>query len=231
MKNFKFYEGLKRRLGALALAGFMAFAAAPEALADTATANEVLDQQELVYSVDDSRATNLVVNSKDVLTELAVDGKLPIEYRTMVITPELTLTAENNMREVILNANFENLFTDPEHFQYLSMGVLYMDNEEEKALFTELAGMIQEFALSPTAAGLQNILDFIRKYTPLFSVGGKQALGTDLFFLQAMAQVYGLNENELGMDMTQLDSMAASFGENADIIAYINAMTGKSNCR
>jgi len=231
MKNFKFYEGLKRRLGALALAGFMAFAAAPEALADTATANEVLDQQELVYSVDDSKATNLVVNSKDVLTELAVDGKLPIEYRTMVITPELTLTAENNMREVILNANFENLFTDPEHFQYLSMGVLYMDNEEEKALFTELAGMIQEFALSPTAAGLQNILDFIRKYTPLFSVGGKQALGTDLFFLQAMAQVYGLNENELGMDMTQLDSMAASFGENADIIAYINAMTGKSNCR
>ena len=231
MKKFKSYEGLKKRLGALALTAFMAVAAAPEAKADTAAANAVLDAQELIYSEEDSKATNLVVNSKDVLTELAVNGKLPFEYRNMVITPELTLYSENKMREVILNANFYNLFNDRDNFEYLSMGVLYMDNEEEKALFTELAGMIQEFSLSPTMAGLQNIMDFIRMYTPLFSAGGKQAVGTDLFFLQAMAQVFGLTENELGDKYTQLDDMAASFGQNADIIAYLNAMNGQANCR
>lgn len=230
MKSFKTYEGLGKRLGALILAAFMHFNTGA-ALADTDAANAVLDQQEIIYSQEDSKATNLVVNSKDVLTEMATNGQLPIQYRTMVITPELTLTSVNQMRENILNANFENLFTDPEHFEYLSMGVLYMDNADEKAIFEELKGMIQEFALSPTEAGLQNIMDYIRKYSPLLSVGGKQCVGTDLFFLQACAQVFGLTENELGMPLTQLNDMAASFGENADIIAYIKAMQGQANCR
>ncbi len=232
MSKLTTYEGLGKRVGALVLAMFVHFNAGA-ALADTDAANAVLDQQEIIYSAEDSKATNLVVNSKDVLTEMATSGQLPVQYRNMVVTPELTLTSVNQMRENILNANFQNLFTDPENFEYLSMGCLYMDNADEKAIFEELKAMIQEFALSPTEAGLQNIMDYIRKYSPLLSVGGKQCVGTDLFFLTACAQVFGLTENELGMPLTQLNDMAASYGENADIIAYINAIRNgnSTGCR
>jgi hypothetical protein len=113
MSKLQTYYGTKQRVGALVLTAFMAANVGP-ALADTATANAALDSVGLIYSAEASTATNLVVNSKDVLKEMAVNGQLPIEYRTLVVTPELTLTAENNMRGVILNRNFEKLFADPE---------------------------------------------------------------------------------------------------------------------
>ena len=224
MSKLKAYDGLKKRIASGALAVLMMAGGATAAKADTAKANEVLDSKELIYNPEDSNRAAFTSNIKDVYTEIATTGKMPAEYKTIIVDPVLTLTGENNMREVILNANFESLFTDPENFKYISMGLLYMDNEDEKALFADIASMIQTVAVSPTEAGIQEILDYIRKHTPLFSVGGKQAVGTDLFFLQALAQV-----NEFEMD--QLVDMASSFGENADIITYINAIAGKSNCR
>ena len=112
------------------------------------------------------------------------------------------------------------------------MGSLYMDNAEEKEFFDNLAIMITEVSLNPTIDGIQNILDLIRKFTPVLSVGGKQAVATDLFYLQALATVFDLKiDTEINVEYTQLDEMAKSFGENGDIIAYINAIRGQANCR
>jgi len=224
MSKLKLYDGLKKRIASGALAVLMMAGGATAAKADTAAANQVLDSREIVYNMDNSTEANLIVNSKDVLTEVVTNGELPQEYRTIVISPELTISGANQMRENILNANFESLFTNPEEFQYLSMGSLYMDNEDEKAILDEIAAMVQTVAVSPTEDGIQGILDYIRINAPLLSIGGKQALATDLFFLQALAQVYSIESD-------QLTAMAASYGENGDIITYIDAITGNQKCR
>lgn len=227
MTKLRIFEGLKdyfNSKSALALVMAVLAGAPAEAVADTANANRILDERGAIYSGDNSKEANLLINIKDVLQEKVTTGELPIEYRTLVISPELTISGVNQMREVILNANFESLFTDPEHFQYLSMGVMYADDEDEKLIFSEIANAIQTVSLSPSKAGIQTILDYIRMYSPLLSVGGKQAVETDLFYLQALSQVYG-------MEMDQLNAMAASYGENNDAITYIKALTGSQNCR
>lgn len=220
----KTYYGLKKRIASGAAAMLMLAGGTGIAKADTAKANEVLNNHEVIYNMDNSIETNLVVNSKDVLTEVVTTGDMPAEYKTIVISPELTISGVNQMRENILNANFETLFNDPENFEYLSMGALYMDNEQEKTILVELASLIENAAIAPSEENIQVVLDYIRVNAPLLSIGGKQAIMTDLFFLNALAQVYEI-------ELDQLVAMAESYGENGDIITYLNAITGNQKCR
>ncbi len=216
--------GAKKRFASGVLATLIMFGGATAAKADTTKANEKLDNHNVIYNADDSIAMNLIVNSKDVLTEKVTTGDIPAEYKTVVVSPELTISGANQMRENVLNANFESLFTEPESFEYLSIGEMYMDNEKERAILAEIASMIQTVATTPSEEGIQEILDYIRVNAPLLSIGGKQAIMSDLFFLSALAQVYDI-------ELEQLVAMAASYGENGDIITYINAITNNQKCR
>ena len=61
--------------------------------------------------------------------------------------------------------------------------------------------------------------------TNLLSVGGKQVLANDIYFIQALVEVYEMEDYK-----ESINAIANSYGENADIITYINAIANKK-CR
>ena len=227
MKNLKILNN--KKLGALLLAGFMLVGAPKVAKADTATANNVLDDNQIIYQQADSVATNLVVNAQDVLMTVSKDGVVPEEYKDTIMEPTLVLGDVNQMRENILNYNVVQLFENPESFNYLSMGI-YMDNEQEKQILDGVASLVDNFAKTKSEETLQKLLGvFVGRdqelSTNLLSVGGKQVLANDIYFIQALVEVYDLEDYK-----ESINAIANSYGENADIITYINAIANKK-CR
>lgn len=228
MKNLKIYQ----KLGALALTMTTLCAAPQIAHADVDVANEVLDGAAIIYEQNDSLATDLVVNAGEVYETLIRDGKIANAYDGMLIDPILTLDSLNQMRENLLNHNISSLFTNPEEFQYISMGI-YMNDENEKAFLTQVASLVEQYALNPTdVATLDRLITIFRGQdkelsTAMLSVGGNQALANDVYFVSALVQVYGLDESYV----QAMNDLALSYGNNGNIITYINAIAGKSNCR
>ncbi len=227
MKNLKILNN--KKLGALLLAGFMLVGAPKVAKADTATANKVLDDNQIIYQQADSVATNLVVNAQDVLMTVSKDGVVPEEYKDTIMEPTLVLGDVNQMRENILNYNVIQLFENPENFNYLSMGI-YMDNEQEKQILDGVASLVDTFAKTKSEETLQKLLEvFVGRdqelSTNLLSVGGKQVLANDIYFIQALVEVYDMEDYK-----ESINAIASSYGENADIITYINAIANKK-CR
>lgn len=230
MTNLNIKEGLKKRIGALALATFM-MAAPKVASANTTDANNTLDECGIVYQLEDSIATNLVVNAEDVYVSKIKNGAIPTEYNEIAIDPVLTLDSVNQMRESLLNYNVNMLFTQPEQFKYVSMGI-YMDDEVEKKILTDVAVLVETFAKNPTdLETLDRLINIFRGLdkeisTAKLSVGGMQALANDVYFVSALVQVYGLN------DYAQLlTDLANAYGDNGTIITYINGINGNVNCR
>ena len=227
MKNLKILNN--KKLGALLLAGFMLVGAPKVAKADTATANKVLDDNQIIYQQADSVATNLVVNAQDVLMTVSKDGVVPEEYKDTIMEPTLVLGDVNQMRENILNYNVIQLFENPENFNYLSMGI-YMDNEQEKQILDGVASLVDTFAKTKSEETLQKLLGVFVGHdqelsTNLLSVGGKQVLANDIYFIQALVEVYDMEDYK-----ESINAIANSYGENADIITYINAIANKK-CR
>lgn len=230
MKNLELKEGLKKRIGALTLAVLM-MGTPKIAQANTETANAVLDEQEVVYQLEDSRVANLVVNAETIYRNKCINGSIDSEYESMLIDPLFTLDGLNQMRENLINHNINSLFTNPEEFKYISMGI-YSDSETDKKILDGVAVLVEQFAKNPTDTATLDRLILIftgrdREYsTALLSVGGKQALANDVYFVNALVQVYGLDEYT-----EQFASLATAYGNNGDIITYINALGGKQNCK
>lgn len=223
--GLKVFEGTKTRLCAFGAAVIMyVTGCAATASADIGKANEELDRLGITYNPENSIETDLIVNAKDVLKQVVQTDELPTKYKEIVISPTLTIDGMNQMCGNVLNANAESLYGNgPATFNYLSLGGLYMDNQAELSIINELGGMIEALSKNPTDEGMNNVLTFIREKSPLLSVGGKKAVSCDLYWLQVIAQIHGLAQD-------QVNAMALSFGENADIITYIDAITGEVEC-
>ena len=230
MKNLSIKEGLIRLFEAGSLIIFLA--GTPQmAEADTATANAQLEKAGIKYTLEDSVATDLIVNIEDVYAEKVKTGTIPSEYDTITIDSLITLNDLNGMYETLLNSNISSLFTNPEEFKYISMGI-YVDNENDKQILDGVSVLVEAFAKNPTdTATLDRLITIFTgrdsEYpTAKLSVGGKKALAHDVFFVNTLVQVYGLEEY-----VQQTTELSAAYGNNGDTIVYINALNDKQNCR
>ena len=105
-----------------------------------------------------------------------------------------------------------------------------MDNEQEKQILDGVASLVDTFAKTKSEETLQKLLGvFVGRdqelSTNLLSVGGKQVLANDIYFIQALVEVYDMEDYK-----ESINAIASSYGENADIITYINAIANKK-CR
>lgn len=215
----------KKKLLSLLVTGFVLLQG-NVAKANTEVANKELNDRSIVYEMKDSISTNLVMNAEDVLMNTKTNG-LDNEYKDLILDETLILNSVNQMRENILNYNISNLFNNKENYSYLSMGI-YLDREEEKEIILNISKIVEEFSINPTNT---NLLDRLINIfagndkdlpTALLSVGGKQALANDIYYLNALVQVYEIEDYKEVMN-----NIAYSFGDNGDIIAFIEAINGE----